>query len=114
MCIATPEKLLSVIESAAGPIGTIEHAGRRISVGLSLVPDAKAGDTVLCFRGNAIRRVDEQEADKIRSALSALADVMDGNVSEKTIEAGFADLIEHPGQLPQHLRAQMEKKNADR
>ena len=51
MCIATPETVLSIEESATGPVGTILHAGRVISVDLSLVPEAKVGDTILFFRG---------------------------------------------------------------
>ena len=46
MCIATPETVLSIEESATGPVGTILHAGRVISVDLSLVPEAKVGDTI--------------------------------------------------------------------
>ena len=103
MCIATPETVLSIEESATGPVGTILHAGRVIS-----------GDTILFFRGNARRVIEETEARKIRAALSALADVMDGKASPDDIEAGFADLIDHPGQLPEHLRKELEDKHARR
>lgn len=114
MCIATPETILSIEESATGPIGTILQAGRVISVDLSLVPEAEVGDTILFFRGTALRVIEETEARKIRSALSALADVMDGTASSNDIEAGFADLIDHPGQLPGHLRKELEDKHARR
>ena len=114
MCIATPETVLSIEESATGPVGTILHAGRVISVDLSLVPEAKVGDTILFFRGNALRVIEETEARKIRAALSALAYVMDGKASPDDIEAGFADLIDHPGQLPEHLRKELEDKHARR
>ena len=112
MCIATPETVLSIEEAATGPVGTILHAGRVISVDLSLVPEAKVGDTILFFRGNALRVIEETEARKIRAALGALAEVMDGTASQSAIESGFADLIDHPAQLPEHLRKALEEKNA--
>lgn len=114
MCIATPEEILSVEETITGPVGVICHAGKNISVDLSLVPEAKVGDTILYFRGNAVRLIGKEEAEKIRSALGALADVMDGKATEGDIEAGFADLIAHPAELPEHLKAQLEKQNASR
>ncbi len=111
MCIATPEVVLERKESATGPVGVIEHAGRRLTVDLSLTPEAQVGDTILYFRGNAVRLLGAQEAERIRAALGVLADAMDGKANESTIEAGFADLIENPGQLPEHLKKELEKKN---
>ncbi len=111
MCIATPEVVLERKESATGPVGVIEHAGRRLTVDLSLTPEAQVGDTILYFRGNAVRLLGTQEAERIRAALGVLADAMDGKANESTIEAGFADLIENPGQLPEHLKKELEKKN---
>ena len=93
MCIATPETVLSIEELATGPVGTILHAGRVISVDLSLVPEAKVGDTILFFRGNALRVIEETEARKIRAALSALADVMDGKASPDDIETIYKAIM---------------------
>ncbi len=111
MCIATPDVLIEKKDSATGPVGVIEHAGKRLSVDLSMAPEAQVGDTILYFRGSALRVLGAEEAQKIRAALGALADVMDETATEKTIEAGFADLIENPGQLPEHLKKELEKKN---
>ena len=68
MCIATPETVLSIEEAATGPVGTILHAGRVISVDLSLVPEAKVGDTILFFRGNALRVIEETNSSGTRSS----------------------------------------------
>lgn len=109
MCIATPETLLHREMTGSGPVGTVVHAGKELKINLSLVPEAKEGDIVLLFRGSAIRVIDQEEAQKVTAALGALADVMDGDMSQETIEKGFADLIENPGQLPPHLAAQLKK-----
>jgi len=114
MCIATPEKLLRVTETGSGLVGEVLHAGRKIQVDLSLVPQARPGDIALIFRASAIRLIDEAEAARIQAALGALADVMDGVADEAQIEAGFADLIEHPAQLPEHLQAQLRAQSKER
>lgn len=109
MCIAVPEELLWVKEAGSGLTGGVMHAGREMTIDLAMVPEVSKGDIVLVFRGSALRKVDAEEAERIRTALGSVADVMDGNYDAKSIEAGFEDLIANPGQLPEHLRRQLEK-----
>jgi hydrogenase expression/formation protein HypC len=62
MCLAIPLKLLAV--SPDGREGSVDMGGAEKSVGLDLVPEARAGDFVLVHAGMAIHVIDEAEAEQ--------------------------------------------------
>jgi len=68
MCLAVPLK----IESVAGEKALAALAETRVTVMLSLVPQAKVGDWVLVHAGYAIAVVDEQEANETFAILREL------------------------------------------
>lgn len=58
MCLAVPARIETLHEDRA----SVDLAGNRTDVIVSLVPDAKIGDWVLVHAGYAITLLDEQEA----------------------------------------------------
>ena len=48
--------------------------------------------------------MEEDEALKMRTALFALSDVMEGTATSEEVDAAFADILAHTGELPEHLR----------
>lgn len=59
MCIATPVKIKSKISKSKFKI----EDGRIIDI--SLVPDAKVGDWLLCHADLAVNKIDEKEAKEV-------------------------------------------------
>lgn len=59
MCLATPVKIKSKISKSKFQI----EDGRVVDT--SMVPDAKAGDWLLCHADLAVNKVDEKEAKEI-------------------------------------------------
>ncbi len=98
MCIGVPMRILTV-DGVAGTAG--DWAGNPVAIDLSLLPDARPGDWVLSFLGTARRRIEPDEAARIRDALAAMAAAMTGERDEDA----FADLTSRPPTLPPHLEA---------
>lgn len=103
MCVGIPMR----VERVDGLAALCSADGRAETVDLALVPDAKAGDEILVFLGLARRRLDREEAARIRAALGSLAALTQGSAmeAESAIQHGFADLIEREPSLPPHLAA---------
>ncbi|MDO5604713.1 MAG: HypC/HybG/HupF family hydrogenase formation chaperone [Paracoccus sp. (in: a-proteobacteria)] len=94
MCIGVPARIIAV----DGIAGRAEDGAL---IDLSLTPEARPGDWVLCFLGAARAVIPATEAAQISAALAGLAAVMAGG------DAGdaFADLDAREPQLPPHLQA---------
>ena len=74
MCLAIPGKILDV--SGDDPLlrtGRVSFGGALKEVNLAYVPEARVGDYVIVHVGFAISRLDEAEAERVWSALGALA-----------------------------------------
>ncbi|MCE6950205.1 HypC/HybG/HupF family hydrogenase formation chaperone [Cereibacter sphaeroides] len=99
MCVGDPLRLLSV----EGIAGTTTDGTRVSLVDLSLVPEAVAGDWVLCFLGTAREIITAESAAQIAAALDALRSVMAGG----EVGDAFADLDRAPS-LPPHLQAALD------
>ncbi len=57
-------RLVALVDAPDGRRGRVSVRGARLEVALDLVPEAKAGDTVLIHAGVALARVrDEAEGD---------------------------------------------------
>lgn len=97
MCIGEPARLVS----RDGIAGTATIDGRETLIDLSLTPDAKAGDWLLCFLGTAREIIGAQEAAAIAAAVEGLRRVMAG----QDPGAAFADLDAREPELPPHLQA---------
>lgn len=78
MCLAVPGRLVSI--EGLDPLlrsGRVDFAGIVKQVNLAYVPDALVGDYVLVRVGFAISKVDEEEAARVLSYLSAMGDLAD-------------------------------------
>ncbi len=106
MCIAIPMR----VEAVDGYSLTVSRGNEKKVVNAALVgDDVQVGEMVMVFLDQAIRRISEEDAREVNSALSALDTVLAGEATEETIQAGFADLMDGP-KLPPHLQAQVGKK----
>lgn len=108
MCIGVPMRIesgdglraVALAESAAGEV-------ERQVLDMMIVGAQPPGTWVLAFHGAARRVLDPLEARQMRDALAALALVLDGDAAAaRGIDALFADLVDRPLQLPEHLRPQ--------
>jgi hydrogenase expression/formation protein HypC len=97
MCVGVP----LILTAITGIVGQALDGDRPETVDLSLIPDAKPGDWVLNFLGTAHAILPEDEALKIRAALTGLASLMQGG----TLGDAFADLDSREPELPPHLQA---------
>lgn len=97
MCLGIPLQLTAV----DGIRGEVIEDGRPALVDLSLTPEARPGDWVLCFLGAAREVLDPDEAAKIADALGGLRALMAGG----DLGDAFADLDARAPQLPPHLQA---------
>lgn len=87
MCLAVPGRLVSI--EGLDPFqrsGRVDFAGIVKQVNLAYVPDALVGDYVLVHVGFAISKVDEEEAARVLSYLSAMGDLADLDESAATSE----------------------------
>ena len=76
MCLAVPGRLISIEgEDPLLRAGRVDFAGIVKQVNLAYVPDAVVGDFVLVHVGFAISKVDEDEAERVLSYLSAMGDL---------------------------------------
>lgn len=113
MCIAVPEKIVSLRESEAGLWGKTERAGVVHETDLSLLDGVRVGDWVLVFRGSALRVVPEEEAMRVEAALRAVSSAAVGEEDAAMIAAGFEDLENPDDRLPPHLKAMLKKEKKD-
>ena len=100
MCIAIPMQVVSAEEMRA----VCKNGSNTETVSTDLSGPVSPGDWVLVFKGMAQRKIDEEEALKMRTALFALSDVMEGTATAEEVDAAFADILAHTGELPEHLR----------
>ncbi len=108
MCIGTPMRIESgddftAIAVAENSDGTAERQRLDMIIVGAQVP----GTWVLAFHGAARRVLDPLEARQMRDALAALQLALDGEAQPSTaraIDTLFADLVDRPPQLPDHLR----------
>lgn len=110
MCIAIPKQIVSIETVDDMRHAVVTRQGQTEKVSLVMTPQAKQGDMILVFQGNALRIVSETEAQQIEAALACLGDALAGEPIEQGLRQGFGDLIDNPGQLPEHLQAQVGKK----
>lgn len=108
MCIAVPEKIVSIRETETGLWGKTERAGIVHETDLSLLDAVRAGDWVLVFRGSALRVVPEEEARRVEAALCAVSCAAFGEENETMLTKGFEDLGNPDDRLPPHLKAMLQ------
>lgn len=113
MCIAVPEKIVSIRETETGLWGKTERAGVVHETDLSLLGAVRAGDWVLVFRGSALRVVPEEEAKRVEAALCAVSSAAFGEEDEAMLAKGFEDLGNPDERLPLHLKAMLQKNEKD-
>lgn len=97
MCVGLPARLVAC-EGIAG------RAEDGTLIDLSLTPEARPGDWVLCFLGTAHEVIDALRAAQVAAALEGLRAVMAGGDAG----AAFADLEARAPQLPPHLQAALD------
>jgi hydrogenase expression/formation protein HypC len=91
-------RAVALAESAAGDV-------QRQVLDMMIVGAQSPGTWVLAFHGAARRVLDPLEARQMRDALAALSLALDGDAEASAgIDALFADLVDRPPQLPEHLR----------
>ena len=107
MCIGLPMQIesgdgLSAVARAEAADGTVS----RERLDMMIVGEQPPGTWVLAFHGAARRVLDPDEARQIADALAALAIAVapDAAQGQEAIDALFADLVDRPPQLPEHLR----------
>lgn len=66
MCVAVPAQ----IESIEGQKATVNLAGARADVAVTLTPEAGVGDYVLVHAGFAITKIDAEEAEETLALMS--------------------------------------------
>ena len=113
MCIAVPEKIVSIRETETGLWGKTERAGVVHETDLSLLDAVRSGDWVLVFRGSALRVVPEEEAMRVEAALRAVSSAAVGEEDAAMIAAGFEDLGNPDDRLPPHLKAMLKNEKKD-
>ncbi len=75
-------------------------------IDMMLVGDQPKGTWILNFLGAAREVMTPEFAEQTRQALSALGDVMGGDIANsKQIDHLFSDLVNREPQLPEHLQA---------
>lgn len=100
MCLGIPMRVMEIGDGWA----VCEGRGEMRHVGTLLLEDFAPGDWVLVHLENAMRVLDETEAQQISNALRAL----DMALSGKNFDHLFADLIDREPELPEALRTSPE------
>ena len=98
MCIALPMRVTAL----NGMLARCERPGKSLWADTALAGSVAVGDYVLVFREAILRRTNETEARQIEAALTCVEAVMTGSPAD--VETAFADILEHTGELPPHLR----------
>ena len=104
MCIAIPMKVVSVSDNFSA---VFDSGEKTETVNTELTGLATPGEWLLVFQGASQRRMTEDEALKMRTALVALSDVMSGTATQSQLDDAFADITAHTGELPDFLKAQV-------
>jgi len=102
MCVGIPMQVVNM----QGTHAVCESDGKQELIDMILVGEQKSGTWILNFLGAAREVLTEENAHNIRQALTAMTDIMQGEVQ---IEHLFADLIDREPELPPHLHEQMLK-----
>ena len=95
MCIGFPMTVVDGNDIWA----TCERRGETHQIGMMLVGEQPAGTKVLVHMQQAMRVLDDDEAQLIDNALDGLAAALEG----REFEHLFADLVEREPELPEHL-----------
>jgi len=82
-----------------------EADGKQELIDMMLVGDQPKGTWILNFLGAAREVMTPEFAEQTRQALSALEDVMGGDIANNKIDHLFSDLANREPQLPEHLQA---------
>ena len=77
MCLGIPGKVIEIYQQNDLPMGKVEFGGIVKETCLAYEPDARVGDYVLVHVGFAISRIDEAEANEIRSYLEQIGQAME-------------------------------------
>ncbi|MDH4189720.1 MAG: HypC/HybG/HupF family hydrogenase formation chaperone [Betaproteobacteria bacterium] len=99
MCLGLPMRVTQALGNAAW----CERRGERALIDLTLVGEQPVGAWLLVHRGAAREQLTPQAAVQIDAALDALSAALTGDTA--SVDAAFADLVEHAPELPSHLRA---------
>jgi len=97
---------MRIVKLGDGRADCLDRDGGMRDVVTLLLDNPQVGDWVLVHLDNAIRTLDEVEADHISDALQAINAAMQGD----SFEHLFADLIDREPQLPEALRPPSEQK----
>lgn len=97
MCIGIPMRVIEV----NGLMARCRGRGSERWLDLSLVGDQVPGTWLLAFIDAAREVLEADSAARINAALDALEAALDGATD---LSVYFADLVERPPQLPEHLR----------
>lgn len=100
MCIAIPMQVVS----SDGLSACCRNGPEEVRVNTELTGRAQPGDWLLVFQGSAVRPMEQSEALQMRAALGALSSVMEGTATREDIDAAFADITAHTGELPDFLK----------
>ena len=103
MCLGIP---MRIIKLGDGRADCQDRDGGLRDVVTLLLDDPHVGDWVLVHLDNAMRTLDEVEADQISDALQAINAAMNGD----SFEHLFADLIDREPQLPEGHRPHLSQK----
>ena len=77
MCLAVPDKLISVTGENLNRSGRVSFGEVIKEVNLAYVPEAEVGDYVIVHVGFALSKVDEAEAQRVFEYLDAMGDLGD-------------------------------------
>lgn len=109
MCIALPMRVQALTQKGV----LCRRAGRSLFADASLAGESLApGDYVLVFRNDILRRLEAEEARRIENALRCLDAIMSGDAPD--VESAFADILEHTGELPDHLQSRSSRPSPHR
>lgn len=107
MCIGIPMQVIEMRETHA----LCEANGKKELIDMILVGDQIPGTWILNFLGGAREVITPDNAQRISQALSALDQIMNGEIGgmngHQKIDSLFADIIEDGPRLPPHLQAQV-------
>ena len=73
MCQAIPRRVLLL----EGPRVQVDYDGRPTWVHAAALPDLQVGDYVLVYAGQALERMDQQEAEELLAFYASLDDMLE-------------------------------------
>ncbi len=107
MCVGIPMEVLEV----RGTVATCRGRQGTATIDATLVAPLVPGEWVMTFLGAARAKLPADEAARIDRALDALDAIQRGQLDD--LAAFFPDLVDREPELPEHLRAQVEKARSD-